>query len=262
MRQILLVNLSQRVTAAEATAIAAACDLQMVNHFALTWGIVPVRVRAVTRATFTDADLAKSPAGTFPMLILDQPDEPGALGYHTESGDVEFGKVFVGPVMQESGAVLRGATLAVPTVASVVSHEVMELVADPFVNFWVDGPARREGSLYSLEVADPVQGDQYDVTIKGQAIAVSNFVTPEWFNDQTDRPAKYDWMGTAPGPFQLAKGGYMMVKRAGGGGGSAVYGKLYAAWRKKAHKKLNPASRPAKRLKTLSVGGKPRASRR
>ncbi len=63
-----------------------------------------------------------------------------------------------------------------------LSHEVLELIADPLVNLYVRGPhpdRSEEGRLVFLasEVCDPVQEEPYEI----DGYTVSNFVLPLYF---------------------------------------------------------------------------------
>ncbi len=193
MREFVIVNQSKRVTAKECRAMAAAVAKQVKRDFAPAWGMLAVPVR-VAHAV---------PVGAFPIYIQDTPDEDGALGYHTEEGDQEYARIFVDPVLDNGGVVLFDPKdYQRSSVASVLSHEVLELLADPFVNSWVEGTRTKHGNLYSLEVCDPVEAEQYAI----DSVAVSNFVLPEWFNTDVTRTDKYDFLGSLTAPFTMSKG--------------------------------------------------------
>lgn len=73
-----------------------------------------------------------------------------------------------------------------------LSHEVLELIADPFVNLLVKGPhpkANRE-VFYYREVCDPVQSLTY--TIGG--VRVSDFVLPHYYNAVGQRGLRNDFL--------------------------------------------------------------------
>lgn len=225
--------------------MARAVARQVKEHLGPAWGIVAPKVKAV-RNPAPGYDLSATPNGVRPIMLLDSYDDPsdrGALGWHSEQADVPFGKIFAGPVLDDGqGAVLRGATLDVPTLASVFSHEVIEMTLDPFVNAWCEGTVRGSPALVALEGSDAVEGDQYDI----DGVAVSNFVLPEYFNPDQSRPGKYDWLGKLAAPFTMSPGGYMVVRR-NGGPASNIYAPKHAGWRKvmraqhagaRAHKRL------------------------
>jgi hypothetical protein len=61
------------------------------------------------------------------------------------------------------------------SIASVVSHEVLETLADWGANRWADDGT---GILWALEVGDPVESDSYAQDTHGTPVTVSDFVTP------------------------------------------------------------------------------------
>jgi hypothetical protein len=223
--RIALLNSSKIVKTNEAVLIAAAVDLQMQRHFAPAWGLAPVPVSFA-------ADRLHIPPGSHILTILDEPDDPDALGYHTDEHGNYYGRVFVKPVVQSGGVVLYDPRDPQNvTVASVVSHEACEMAGNPYVNKWWDGPAIAQGSQYAAEVADPVEGDSYAVRVGTTNVSVSNFIFPEWTDPQTPRGTRFDYLSKLRAPFTMTKGGYMIVRR-GAGAETAVYGEEYAAWRK------------------------------
>lgn len=244
MRKIVLVNQSSRVGQPDFTAMVAAVVQQAKKEFCPAWGLAPVSIEARAQVPKVVGDLEI-------IILQDEPDEDGALGYHTESGDKEWGLVFCNPVLDNGGAVLQGTDLTIPTVASVLSHEVLELLADPYVNAWIEGPKRKEGSLYALEVCDPVEADQYLVDAKTangvKKVAVSNFILPTWGDTQAKGTTGFDRMGRLTAAFQMSPGGYMVV-RGSADDGTEVFAAKRAAWRTKA-KKAHPRSRRVRRIK-------------
>ncbi len=241
---IAILNQSKKVSHADAVTMTAACNYQMSHHLAPAWN------RLAMTVVFFD-NPASMPHGAFPIIIFDAPDDPGALGYHTEDRGQIYGKVFVNPVLEAGGVVLFDPhNPQNVSVASVLSHEVCELFVDPFINSWVDGPEITEGSQYALEVGDPVESDSYVVTVgsgtTAKKVAVSNFVFPAWFDDQAAAGSHFDQMGHVHSAFTMSPGGYLVV-RQGAGTESQVFGAKYQEWRKAT--KTSPLSRTTKRSK-------------
>lgn len=226
---IAIASNSKLVTTGDLAAIAVAVQRQLQRHFCPAWGLAVPQVQAA-------ADPKTVPAGAQVVLLMDQPDEPDALGWHTESAGRFFAHVFCRPVLDAGGVELYDAKNPRATsIASVVSHEALEMVGNPGVNRWVDGPRIKQGSEFSLEVCDPVEGDAYviDAGSAGRPVpvSVSNFVFPEWFDPQTPAGARVDQLGKAKGPFRMSAGGYMIV-RSGPGRENAVYGRRRPEWRR------------------------------
>jgi hypothetical protein len=188
-----------------------------------------------------------APAGAFPLVIMDDPDQAGALGYHTEDPDGKvWGRVFVKPVLENGGSALTGAL----SVSSVLSHEVLETFVDRSVNYWAD---RMDGkTMVALEVADPVENDSYNVTVTNPAgvkvkVAVSNYVLDAWFDPQADAKTKRDHMNTTPGPLQMSPNGYIVVLDYTTGKVDQVFGSKEAETMHNTKKPAHPASRTARR---------------
>lgn len=202
--QIVVVNSSSIATAAQVKKMVAAIQSQVTKHFCPAWGLANIKLRI--SSTMPDNSTLSYDTGV--IGIYDTPDDD-ALGYHTKEADRVFGKVFVQPVLDEKGVILLDPSNdQTPSVASTLSHEVLELIADPSVNAWVDGPRVAEGSEYSYEVCDPVENDQYVIN----GVGVSNFVFPAWFDPQTHTGEQYDWLGLLKKPFTMTAGGYMVVR--------------------------------------------------
>ncbi len=180
--------------------IAQAVDLQILNDAGPAWG----RYGNVDAAP----DLASVPAGSVPIVIYDDPDQEGALGWHTEDGGAVFGRVFVRPVLDAGGDFYGNPALSL---SSVVSHEVLETLIDPYVSDWSE---RADSVLVAAEVCDPVEADSYAIAVLDTPIQVSNFVLPAWFDAQaTSGP--FDKLGKLTAPFTRTDGGYWVEMPSG-----------------------------------------------
>ncbi len=211
---IYITNSSTRVTDSDAKTMTDAVAAQVRDHFAPAWRI------PVNPVTYMDSGAAKPSWGAV-LSLVDDPDQPGVLGWHTEGeGGVIFGYVFAAPVLDNGGQVLTGATY---TVAATLSHEVLETIADPHVNLWATGPA---DTLISQEVCDPVENGSYEI----DGVSVSNFVTPEWFDAQSAAGTQLDYLNKVSKPFQMDKGGYYVHVK--GGKPSQVFGEDVPQWRR------------------------------
>jgi hypothetical protein len=181
--------------------IAAACDEQLRRHVAPAWGRVTSPVAALEAG-------APVPAAAYPLVLFDDAEQAGELGYHAETPDGRpYGRVFVGPVIDHGGTWLEGQL----SVSTVVSHECCELFCDPSVNLWADDA---QGRAYAVEACDPVESDSYEVSVEGRVVAVSNFVHPAWF-DVRATSRRFDHLGRLYAPFTLASRGYALVRDAG-----------------------------------------------
>ena len=104
--------------------------------------------------------------GWWQIVITDNPDQAGALGCHemTTTG-APFGKVFAKLDLE------RGSSWT-----ATLSHELLEMLADPWINWCAMGSDSR---IYALEVCDAVEDDRLGYKIEG--VLVSDFITPAWF---------------------------------------------------------------------------------
>lgn len=188
-KTIYVYNESSVVTDADAKLWCAAVELQIKRDAAPAWG------KAAKKVTLKAP--GKAPANSWVVVILDDADQAGALGYHSvdEKGRV-YGRVFA-KTAKEYGY----------SASQTFSHEVLETWGDP----GVDQSAKNPKAQWStpVELCDAVEGDEYIVN----QVVVSNFLYPAWFGRKNGKivpPIRYDHLGTAPAPFTLASNGYMV----------------------------------------------------
>lgn len=220
---IYLVNESKNVTLTPEVmgAIAAACQTQLYRDYAPFSQSAGCDVHAVTPGEAPPDD------GCI-VTIADSAAEAGALGDHeTDAAGRPQGRIFLDPILQNGGTLTQGAL----SLSCVISHEVLEMIGDPYIVSWDDTP---QGFEFAHELADPVESQTYDI----DGISVSNFVGPRYFSNG---PGPYDFLGELTGPYTIAPGGYA-IKRAHGVT-SQVFGATYPEWRKDKH----PTSRAAHR---------------
>ena len=85
-------------------------------------------------------------AGWWQIIITDNPDQAGALGYHElTSAGAPLGKVF------DKLDLDNGSSWTVT-----LSHELLEMLADPWINWCAMGS---DSKIYALEVCDAVEAD-------------------------------------------------------------------------------------------------------
>ncbi|HET7435489.1 MAG TPA: hypothetical protein VFN10_12345 [Thermoanaerobaculia bacterium] len=143
------------------------------------------------------------------LYIWDKSDVDGALGYHfANNRGIPYGFVF----LDVAEAVGESWTVT-------LSHEALELLADPEGNLLVIGPHpsadQNRFVFHWFEMCDAVQADTY--TIDG--VEVSNFVLPLYFTgsrDEDEPGARNDFLGTVKEDdqttlpsFGINKGGYV-----------------------------------------------------
>jgi hypothetical protein len=170
-----------------------ALQTQVHQDFAPAWGV--------------DADLVAVPKGSKPppgawwLVILDNSDVAGALGYHDLTGEgLPLGKVFAGTDRKNG---LQWTVTA--------SHELLEMLADPDINLaaYVDQPGGGI-RLYAYEVCDACEADDLGYRVGGTL--VSDFVYPAWFESfRKAGGTQFDQQGRIEEPFQLLPGGYISI---------------------------------------------------
>lgn len=144
-------------------------------------------------------------------IFMDNADVTGALAYHTETNNIPVSKVFVKTVLRYGGAILMGATNAVPTVSEAFSHEIFEMIANFNVNVWWQ---LTNGYLVPAEVCDPVQGDLVKVKVGSVTVGISDYILPVWADPQATK-GPYNYLNTLRKPFQVARGGYVALMKNG-----------------------------------------------
>ena len=142
-------------------------------------------------------DITTAYRGNLPIFLVDQAIVAGTLGYHTlASAGVPYGVAEVLPALQSG---LRWEPTG--------SHELLEVLLDPECSWDCETTFLGQLALIPLEVADPVENDEY--TING--IPVSNWVYPNWFNQgQYPLGTQFDFMKRLRSPLTLSPGGYMI----------------------------------------------------
>jgi hypothetical protein len=227
--QIALLNRSSRATDHQIATIALAIQTQCARDFGPAYGF------DATRVTFFPGHAA--PAGVSNITLVDAPDQADDLGWHTDEDGAFFGYVFANPVLDNGGSVFGDPTHpSAPCLASVFSHEVLELRADRTCNAWYDlGATRTAGGVafdeIAGEVCDPVEGDGYIVRVGTQAVVVSNFVLQTYFDPNVPAGTKRDFMRKLADGAWLDAGGYAVV-RADRAAPQQIFGEKVPGWKK------------------------------
>lgn len=125
------------------------------------------------------------------LLLLKQPDQPGALGYHDLTRVMKVFP-FLAPLDQ---------------LAVTATHEVDEDLADDDCVTLVLG---QDGRLRLREPGDPVETLSYPITLSsGQTMLATNFVGKDWFDGGAPGKAQsLDFLGKCRAPGEILSGGY------------------------------------------------------
>lgn len=197
---IAVYNVSTLLSQADAKTMVDAVAIQIVRDVAPDWSRLPCPPIYFS----TEAEI---PAGMPRLAIVDASDQANALGYHTiDNGGNITGIVAVKPVLDAGGSALVGPW----SVASVLSHEVIEAMIDPFCCSLSE---TNDGHRWPIEPGDACEGASYEIN----GVSVSNYSLPNFFNPMPAPGAKFDKLGVLPGPFTLsATGGYADIEDPSG----------------------------------------------
>jgi hypothetical protein len=218
---IAVINLSDVASNKQVERMVKAIQRQVTEHFTPAWGLQ-------ARLVFNE-----DPPLAMKVLIKDEAsaEDAGFLGYHFVDG-LPVTYVFAKDDIKSNGEF-----------SSTLSHEILEMLADPDVNlyaqgFYRDKAGRHRPAFIPYEVCDPVEACTYKI----DGVPVSDFVLPEWFEpEHQDGVMKMDYRDVIRSPFDLAPGGYI----------DAIYkGKNKTLWGPKAHhkKRRHRLSRRVSRL--------------
>ena len=174
--------------------VAAALNVQVIRDLPQFWNI---------KATVTYLPRGSHiPLGVWPAMLVDQLP-PGEGGVHLDKHNQPYALI-------AASADNDGWTLA-------ASHEIIEMAIDPQGNFVqtsrsieVDGKTIKdsEGEFqYLVEACDPCEAEDYAYLIQG--VAVSDFLTPHFYDPGVTPGTRYSFNGSITAPRQILPGGYI-----------------------------------------------------
>lgn len=148
----------------------------------------------------------KPPKGAWNIILMDHTDQAGALGWHSDDSgtNIPYGEVFCGTA-KEYGM----------SVAEVLSHEVLEMLVDPYVEGVQPRVVLHDGRYWIVEVGDPVQGCGYDVGEpegRPTGMIVADFAEPAWWllpNAAAAAMGPFSYRSSVKKGFTLSPNGYM-----------------------------------------------------
>jgi len=175
-------------------ATAAALNVQVVRDLPEYWN-----VQATVRYL---PDPAKIPVGVWPVFLVAKLP-PGEGGVHLDKKNQPYSLVIGTPGSSDW------------TIDA--SHETLEMLVDPGGNrlqasraIQISGKETEDTAgeyQYLVEVCDPCEGNQYAYSIQG--IAVSDFITPHFYDPVVTASARYSYGGNVKRPRQVLPGGYI-----------------------------------------------------
>ncbi len=188
---VALVSDTSTVSFADISTVAAALQKQAARDFSPLWQV---------NATVSAFDALESvPVDYWPVIVRDDIDQPGAAGYHTDENGQPFALVQADDQWQLT-----------------VSHETLEMLADPFGNRTIAGapppqaPPPLSGLkrvLYLVEVCDPCEDAHFAYSVNGQQL--SDFLTPHYYDPKGATGTLYSFRGNIKGPHTVLDNGYV-----------------------------------------------------
>jgi hypothetical protein len=171
------------------TSVCAALQRQIMRDFMPIWGI------SATIDPFVN--LEHVPLGYWPIIVQDKMPAPDAAGLHEDHMGQPFSLVLAGDYWSLAA-----------------SHEMLEMLVDPFGNRTISGPdpevkpGQQPGTVeFLLEVCDPCEDVDCAYAING--VPVSDFYTPHYFDQQKASSVRYDYTDHISKPRQVLPNGYL-----------------------------------------------------
>jgi hypothetical protein len=187
IRQVAIVSTSPQISSSTVMQISAALQKQATRDLGPIWEI------SATVDAFEG--LGQVPVGTWPIIIGGQVP-PGAGGFHTDNNGQPL-------------ALVR-ASNDVNVLCQTCSHEMIEMLVDPFGSRFVpgDSPMPDQGRVnFLVEACDPPEAAQFGYTINN--LLVSDFYTPHYFDPVQSAGVRYSFTGAITEPRQVLQGGYL-----------------------------------------------------
>jgi hypothetical protein len=213
---VAVVSLTSAVGPRDLMAGAAAIQKQVTRDFSPHWGI------AATVSAFDDLDSV--PSDYYPVVLFGDADElvgrlEFALGPERASQLIdEFdGELLSGIHLNAFTRQPFALVAATDTWTVTVSHEVLELIADPYGNHLIAAAHPTDPELrvnYLVEVCDPCLSTWYPVN----GLPVSDFYTPRYFDPVRTDGTLYSFTGEIEYPLQVLDGGYVTFVDPGDSG--------------------------------------------
>jgi hypothetical protein len=182
-RHVAVVSQTGEIQAEELARVASAIQKQVTRDFGPLWGI------NATVDVFPSLDAV--PVGYWHVVVRDDIDRPGEAGYHETELD------------QPVAAVQFDDDWSVTA-----SHEILEMLADPFGRFMTAAEDVRGGQgsvLYIVEVCDPCEASTYSI----DEVRLSDFCTAQYFGPDVGAGQRYSFTGSISKPREVLKGGYL-----------------------------------------------------
>jgi hypothetical protein len=183
IRQVAVVADGVDIELKEVLRVASALQKQVTRDFGPIWD--------VTATVDGFGSLEEIPLGYWAVTIIE--DVKNAAGFHVDKNGQPFAVVEAGDSWSLTA-----------------SHEVLEMLADPFGNRLIAGrsPMQDQGRVeFLVEVCDPSEDADFAYTVND--VLVSDFYTPQYFDPVRNDGVRYSFTNAITEPRQVLKGGYL-----------------------------------------------------
>jgi hypothetical protein len=194
LMQVGLVDKTKEIDPELIETVAAALTIQVTRDLPQFWNV---------QATVTyEPNASKIPPGVWPVFLVKELP-PGEGGFHLDQHNQPYAKVIASPKSDEW------------TIDA--SHETVEMLVDPNGNrlqasssIQIENGKIVDGTgqfAYLVEACDPCEADNFAYPIQG--VAVSDFLTPHFYDPVVTPGTRYSFTGAIKAPRQILPGGYI-----------------------------------------------------
>jgi hypothetical protein len=193
--QVVIVDHTHSIDSTLLHNAALALDTQVSQHLTQYWNGITAHVSAAPR-------LSALTVGAWPVFLV-KSLPPGEGGFHLDKHNQPYAKVIAAP---------DDDTWTIDA-----SHEIVEMLVDPYGNRMQSSYAiaisgneviDQAGTFqYLVEACDPCEANDYAYAIGG--VAVSDFITPHFYDSSATPGTRYSFGGNIERPRQLLPGGYI-----------------------------------------------------
>jgi hypothetical protein len=185
-RKVALVAETKRITAKQLKRAEAVLKRRLEHDLAPVW--------SVSGILQSYSEVSAVPKDCWPVIVKDDIGMPGAYSVHMDNNGEPFALVTYSPNWE-----------------FMASHDMLEMLIDPFGKRFAQGPSVRPGQkhrvAYLVEVCDPCASEEYGYEIDG--VRVADFCTPDYYQAKAKPGSRLSFTGAIGKPFEVMKGGYL-----------------------------------------------------
>jgi hypothetical protein len=139
------------------------------------------------------------PVDYWPVLVLDNIDQPGAAGFHQDEQGRPLALVQADANWSLTASRETLEMLADPTRMTTVAGSPPPQAPDPISGF--------ERVIYLEEVCDPCESEDCAYLVNG--VKVSDFITPHYYDPNGAPGVRYSFRGKVEAPHTVLEAGYV-----------------------------------------------------